>query len=211
MWIIRFALLGLLIAFLGVFGYFLSHRQKYQGLLENRAVNLVLVIVYNLSCFLIAGLPSDVSVISPPGFFVHPATRTGLFIMGLVVIGAAALVMGVSVRQRKTLGGENVKAGLLTSGVYRYFRHPIYVGIIGVSLGIALLVSSWDGLLMIPAVAAINVLQATIEERYDIGKRFVSQYQEYRKRTRLLGPIWMWAALVGCMVVVAIAAPWVAG
>ncbi|MBN2003580.1 MAG: isoprenylcysteine carboxylmethyltransferase family protein [Anaerolineae bacterium] len=141
----------------------------------------------------------------------HPAARTGFFILGLGIIGAAVWVMGVSVRQRKTLGGENVKVGLLTSGVYRYFRHPIYVGIIGVSLGIALLASSWDGLLKFPAVAAINVAQAVIEERYDIGKRFAAQYQEYRKRTRLLGSLWMWATLLGCMGVVAVVIPWMGG
>lgn len=197
MWIVRFVLLGFMIVAVSVSVYLMSHRQKYQGILENRVFNVVFVVVYNLLCYLMAGLPSDPSVISPPGFWAHPTVRTWFSIIGFVTIGAGLLVAGISVRQRKTVGGENVKEGLLTSGVYHYFRHPIYAGIIGISLGVALVASSWDGLLMLPAVIALNIVEAVIEERCDIGKRFPSQYQEYRKRTRLLGPIWGWAALLG--------------
>jgi protein-S-isoprenylcysteine O-methyltransferase Ste14 len=131
----------------------------------------------------------------------------GFFVIGLGMMGVAALVIGMSVQQRKTVGGQNVKEGLLTYGVYQYFRHPIYVGIIGASLGVALVTLSWDGLLMVPAVIIVNIVEAIIEERYDIGMRFPSQYQEYRKRTRMLGPIWAWVILLGCLLAVAIIPP----
>ena len=209
MWIIRFALLGLMIVLVSASGYFLSRRQKYQELLENRILNLALVIVYNLLCYLMTGLPSDSSVIKPPGFFMHPGVRTGFRVIGVGIIGAAVLVKGMAVRQRKTVGGENVKEGLLTSGVYRYFRHPIYAGIIGVSLGVALLTLSWDGLLMVPLVGGVNLIEAVVEERYDVGRRFPMQYQEYKKRTRLFGPVWAWGIVVGCLLVVAIILPWI--
>jgi len=53
-------------------------------------------------------------------------------------------------------------------------------------------------------VLVLNLVQAVMEERYDIGRRFSAQYQEYRKRTHLFGPIWAWAVLLGLLVVASI-------
>ena len=102
-----------------------------------------------------------------------------------------------------TLGGQDTKEGLLTSGIYRYTRHPIYTGIVWMSLGLALASVNWEGLLMVPAVFALNVLQAVIEERYDIGLQFPAQYKAYRKRTRMFGPVWCWAILGGILALLA--------
>jgi protein-S-isoprenylcysteine O-methyltransferase Ste14 len=120
-------------------------------------------------------------------------------VLGLGIIVVALLIMGMVIRQRKTLGGQNVKEGLLTSGVYRYFRHPLYAGVIWISLGVALVTLSWDGLLMVPVVLLLNTVQAVMEEKYDIGRRFSAQYQEFRKRTRLFGPVWVRAILLGLL------------
>ena len=203
MWTVRFALLGSSIAFVACGGYLLKHRRRYEKLLENGVVNLTLVAVYNLLCYLMAGLPSDSSTIPPPAFLANPRVRTGFSVIGQVLIGVAVCILVIAVRRRKALGGQDVKEGLLTSGIYRYFRHPIYTGIAWMSLGLALAPVNWDGLLMFPAVLLVNAAQAVIEERYDVGVRFQSQYQEYRKRTRMLGPVWCWLAIAGGLVAVA--------
>ena len=62
---------------------------------------------------------------------------------------------------------QEVKAGLLTSGIYRYFRHPIYTGIIWIAPGLPLTTHNLDGLLMFPGVFLANVAQAAAEERWD--------------------------------------------
>lgn len=199
MWIIRLVLLGLLAAYVGLSSYLLKHRDRYRWLLENGLVNLVLVLLYNLLCYLIVGLPSDQSVLSPPAFFTHPAARTGLSIAGQVLIVAAVVMLVATVMRRKALGGQDVKEGLLTSGIYRYFRHPIYTSIIWISLGLPLTTQNLDGLLMFPGVFLANVAQATAEERWDVGARFQAEYEEYRKRTRMFGPVWFWVALIGIL------------
>jgi protein-S-isoprenylcysteine O-methyltransferase Ste14 len=199
MWIVRFVLLGLLAAYVAISGYLLKHRDRYGRLLENGFVNLALVLLYNLLCYLIVGLPSDQDVLSLPAFFMHPAARTGLSIVGQVLIVAAVVMLVVAVVRRKTLGGQDVKEGLLTSGIYRYFRHPIYTGIVWIALGFPLTTQNLDGLLMFPGVLLANAAQAAAEERWDVGIRFQVEYEEYRKRTRMLGPVWFWAALVGIL------------
>jgi protein-S-isoprenylcysteine O-methyltransferase Ste14 len=188
------------------FGNILKRRRENDRLLENRPVNLLGVIIYSLACYLMAGLPSDPNVFSPPAFFAQTGVRTGFLIVGLLLIVLAAGVFIASVRQRKTVGGENVKEGLLTTGVYRYARHPIYTGIIGISLAVALVFGTWDGLLMIPIIFLLNMAEALIEERYDIGARFPGEYREYRKRTRMFGPVWFWVIMAGILVIIAGAA-----
>lgn len=204
MWTIRLILLGVFVVFLIFSGYFLRRRQEYQSFLENGFFNFALVFSYNLFCYLLAGLPSDPGVFATPGFFVHPGNRLVFSVLGWIFIVVAIFMMGTAIRQRKTLGGQNVKEGLLTSGIYRYFRHPIYTGVILASLGTALVTLSWDGLLMVPVILVLNVIQAVMEEGYDIGRRFSAQYQEYRKRTRLFGPVWAWAILLGLLVVISV-------
>ena len=203
MWFVRLVLLGLLAVLVSTCGYLLKHRERYGRLFENSVVNLVLVVLYNTLCYLAVGLPSEQSVVSPPPFLAYSSVRHGFSVVGQVWMGLAALAMVAAVVQRQALGGQASKEGLLTSGIYRYARHPIYTGIVWMSLGLALASVNWEGLLMVPAVFALNVLQAVIEERYDIGLQFPAQYKAYRKRTRMFGPVWCWAILGGILALLA--------
>ena len=136
---------------------------------------------------------------SPPAFFTHTTAQTGLSVLGQVLIVAGILLLLIAVTRRKALGGQDVKEGLLTSGIYRYFRHPIYAGIVWIALGFPLTTQNLDGLLMFPGVLLANVAQATVEERWDVGARFQVEYEVYRKRTRMFGPAWFWVALIGIL------------
>jgi protein-S-isoprenylcysteine O-methyltransferase Ste14 len=205
MWVVRFILLGLLMAVVAGGGILMKRRKQYEGLLENRMVNLALVVVYLLLCLLMSGLPSDPAVFSPPAFWARPDARAAFSVFGFLLIGLAVVFWIVAVRQRKALGAQDVKEGLLTSGLYRYFRHPIYTSIIWISLGLALLLGTWDGWLMIPAIFLVNALQAFLEKRCDVGVRFSAQYAEYRKQTRMFGPFWVWMPLAAVLIAVPLA------
>jgi protein-S-isoprenylcysteine O-methyltransferase Ste14 len=135
MWIIRFVMLGLLAVCVGLSGHLLRRREKYGRLLESGPVNLVVVVLYNLLCYLTVGLPSDQSVLPPPAFFTQTTARVGLSVLGHVLIVAGVLLLLlIAVMRRKTLGGQDVEEGLLTSGIYRYFWHPMYTGIVWIAL-----------------------------------------------------------------------------
>jgi protein-S-isoprenylcysteine O-methyltransferase Ste14 len=196
MWVVRIILLTMLFSGVAAFSYFLARRRNSEGVLESRPINLLGVIVYNLACYLLAGLPSDGAVFAAPEFLTHTGTRTGFLLAGLALIILGVVLFTASVRQRKTVGGENVKEGLLTGGVYRIARHPIYTGIVMVSLGLALVFGTWDGLLMIPLIGLVNAAEAVIEEIFDIGARFPAEYAEYRKQAGIFGPVSLWAGLL---------------
>jgi protein-S-isoprenylcysteine O-methyltransferase Ste14 len=59
---------------------------------------------------------------------------------------------------------------------------------------------------MIPAVLLVNLLEASFEERYDIGARYPAEYAEFKKRTRMFGPLWVWATIAGVLIALAILA-----
>jgi protein-S-isoprenylcysteine O-methyltransferase Ste14 len=205
MWTVRLILLAVLVLSVSAFAYFMRRRQESEALLENRPINLIGVILYNLACYCLAGLPSDPTVFTAPRFFGNTGARTGFLIVGVMLILLGAAIFSISVRQRKTVGGENVKEGLLTTGIYSFARHPIYAGITSVAFGLALALGTWDGLLMVPIIWLVNTAEGVIEELVDIGRRFPAEYAEYRKQTGMFGPVSLWAALMVFLVGLAVA------
>lgn len=79
---------------------------------------------------------------------------------------------------------------VVTSGPYRYVRHPIYAGGILYYFSIPLLLGSWYGLAMVPVMSAIIAARAILEER--MLEAELDGYAEYaaRVRYRLIPMIW---------------------
>ena len=110
------------------------------------------------------------------------AEWTGLFLMtaGLVVCGVAIGHMGTSWR----MGVDREHPGdLVTRGIYRRVRHPIYTGVMFIVCGAAAVTAD---VLSIPVAAATFVslpVQARLEEEFLAG-RYGEVYAEYRQNTR---------------------------
>ncbi|MHC4096817.1 MAG: S41 family peptidase [Planctomycetota bacterium] len=201
MWAIRFILLGVLVTMVCVARVLLRGRSRYKELLENGPFNYILVAVGNVLFWLIAVLPPSGGWDSRPDWMGYPITRIGFGVIGSVLIFAAIVLFAVTLSQRKVVGAQDVKEGLLTTGAYRFFRHPIYTGILCVCLGLGLVTRNPDGLLFFPALFVINVAQALIEERNDMIVRYGEQYLSYKRKVRMFGPVWLWGA-VSCVNVV---------
>ncbi len=197
MWIIRFILLGVLGVWDGIGSYLYIHRSRYERLLENRIYNITAVIAWNCLCYLIVGLPPAGGWNLRPDWLGYQSVRIGFPVIGLLLICAGALIAIATFKQRKlVIGYQDTEEGLLTSGFYRYFRHPIYTGTMWVILGLPLVMRNPDGLLMVPAIFVILFAATIIEEKNDMCVRFPEQYQAYRKTTRMFGPIWLWSIIV---------------
>ena len=107
----------------------------------------------------------------------------------LYVVGLATAVIG-----RLHLGNSWVdledyqvlpEQSLVTRGIYRYIRHPIYVGDIQLLVGLELALNSWLVLtVLIPAAVAIR--QAVAEEA--LLSRMLTGYDDYCKRTKRFIP-----------------------
>jgi protein-S-isoprenylcysteine O-methyltransferase Ste14 len=201
MWIIRFILLFVLGASICVDPYLYRHRGRYERLIENRIFNITFVILGNCLCYLIVGLPPAGGWNLRPDWLGYQSVRIGFPVIGSLLICAGAFLAFGTLKQRKVIGIQDVKEGLLTSGFYRHFRHPIYTGIMLVCLGLPLVMRNPDGLLMFPAIFIILLATVIFEERNDMCVRFREEYQAYKQTTRMFGPIWLWIILVVLLLV----------
>jgi protein-S-isoprenylcysteine O-methyltransferase Ste14 len=107
--------------------------------------------------------------------------------VGATVVAAGAALAGAGIAQvrraRTTMVPHRPVNVLLTSGVYRLSRNPMYAGLGIVYVGGTLLSQSWWPLLTFPvAVVAIRMLVIGPEERY-LAARFGGSYRDYRRRT----------------------------
>lgn len=76
---------------------------------------------------------------------------------------------------------------LITENIYRYIRHPRYLGVILVALGLALIYRSWIGLVVIIPLVAILILRITDEEAI-MRQQFGESWDNYCKHSWRLIP-----------------------
>ena len=108
-------------------------------------------------------------------------------------IGATALFAGLALdaagvasvlAHRTTIVPHRPVKTLLTGGIYRLSRNPMYTGLAIMVAGGALLAGTWWPLLTLPlAVLALQELTIRPEEAY-LAERFGATYDDYRRRVR---------------------------
>ena len=76
---------------------------------------------------------------------------------------------------------------LVTNGIYRVVRHPIYFGAILVVLGMPIGTASWIALPPMLLLIPLVVYRMGIEERLLLAE-FGDDYRAYMKRTKRLVP-----------------------
>jgi protein-S-isoprenylcysteine O-methyltransferase Ste14 len=113
----------------------------------------------------------------------------------LEVIGTLlfACGIGLAVWARLHLGrnwgmpmSQRAEPELVTSGPYRFVRHPIYSGLLTALLGTAL-VDNLLGLVVVAVLVAYFYYCGTVEEK-NLAVTFPEAYPEYRSRTKMLIP-----------------------
>ena len=76
---------------------------------------------------------------------------------------------------------------LITHGVYRFTRHPIYLGVIMVCIGVPVYTSSLYGLLTMSALIPIILNRIRMEERL-LSEEFGDAHRTYKEATSKLIP-----------------------
>jgi protein-S-isoprenylcysteine O-methyltransferase Ste14 len=115
-----------------------------------------------------------------------------------VVIGAALIVGGaalaISGHNRFVEAGTNVEPWkptlrLATTGVYRYVRNPMYVGLLLIAGGIGVaFASDWTLVMVLPLALILRNGVVLREERY-LEAKFGDEYQRFKERVPRWG-IW---------------------
>jgi protein-S-isoprenylcysteine O-methyltransferase Ste14 len=108
--------------------------------------------------------------------------RTVLSICFLVLAGvlswSGTRTLG---RQWRVDAGLNEDHALITTGPYRFVRHPIYASMLCMLLGAGLMTTSWPLLLLCTVMFIIGTeVRVRIEDAL-LASRFRSQFESYRR------------------------------
>ncbi len=117
-----------------------------------------------------------------------PISRSLLIFAGAAFIGLGiALIFGaVGLFRRAGTPPEPWRevTAIVTTGIYRATRNPMYVGMAAVTLGLALVCNSIGALILLPlSIIAIQTQVISREENYMRG-RFGDTYAAYCKQVR---------------------------
>jgi protein-S-isoprenylcysteine O-methyltransferase Ste14 len=106
--------------------------------------------------------------------------------LGLILIG---LFLGFAAfsqfsKAKTTLDPHGSVNQVVTSGIYRFTRNPIYLGFLCMVIGFSLYSKNYWGILIAPLfVFTLNRLVIEKEEAY-LEEKFKEQYTDYKSRVR---------------------------
>lgn len=135
--------------------------------------------------------------------FIDFGFRQNFTFQVFAVVGLVLLLSGGAIRMKARLHLKK-KAGfnslvetsqlqivnkhkLVTDGLYKHIRHPLYLGEIIRNLGVAILFSSVYGILIVSLASIFLLFRIQMEEKILIVV-FGQKYKEYKRRTKKLIP-----------------------
>jgi protein-S-isoprenylcysteine O-methyltransferase Ste14 len=162
-----------------------TRTRRGEGKVQDRGTQIILwiVIVASLS---IEKWMHDFFPIDMPGSFswLRPAAF-GILILGLGVRAAAIFTLGNAFSANVALR-EGQK--LQRSGLYRFVRHPSYLGLELVLLALGLHARTWACFAVAFIPPTLAVLYRIHIEEAALRLAFAADYEDYKRRTKRLIP-----------------------
>lgn len=186
------------IVLFGLFLFFMPFYKKSQR--KPASVYFAFIVALALEMF---GLPLSMYAITwllgpilPEGVLwghtlVQTIGLTGYYI-GLVFMCTGVLLIVLGWRQiyKHYWSKEEGKGQCVTSGIYAIIRHPQYTGFFMITFGMMCEWATLPLLIMWPILLALYYRLAKREEA-DMEQEFGAEYQEYRRRTSMFIPLWI--------------------
>ena len=112
----------------------------------------------------------------------------GMYVaMVLYVLAAVMIFLGWQRIYRQYWSKDQGKGQLVTTGIYRWIRHPQYTGFLMITLGMLFEWATLPMLIMYPVLVWLYVRLARHEEA-EMRAEFGPAYDEYRARTGMFLP-----------------------
>jgi len=145
---------------------------KYKNILKHNKITFVIIFINMvllwLSWFILCSL--DIYKINLPGVIRY---------LGISLSGIGIIIFFIALFTIKTL--ESYEGDLITKGIYKKIRHPMYLGFIFWLIGFPLFYGALMSLIL-SLLFIINILFWRYLEEKELVKRFLS-YNDYKKTT----------------------------
>src|SRR5262245_44202134 len=160
-------------------GIMLFRTPGWTNLLRD-AVHVGILVVTLGQAILYAARPETLAMTSPvplPVAEPWPTTAATLLLGGVMLMSAAQFGMGKSWR----IGIEpGARPGLVTGGIYRFSRNPIYVGTTMALAGFTVLMPTWISLVLLVLTLVRVRWQVGLEEAY-LVRTYGDEYLAYAR------------------------------
>ncbi len=128
------------------------------------------------------------------GLIKHPQTLSMLPVQSMIglslfIIGFIIMIVGQITLHRNYSGTVVIREGhkLVTNGIYRFTRNPMYFGFIMVATGLPVYANSLSGFLTSLVLIPIILNRIRLEEKL-LKEEFQEAFQKYKKTTKKLVP-----------------------
>ena len=139
-------------------------------------------------------IPGTVTILIPYWLLSSPSAPTPIQLGAFRYFGMLPLLIGIAIyvwcAWDFTFAGKGTPAPfdppkeLVVRGLYRYVRNPMYVGIVSILLGEALLFASWSLFAYTAFAFIFYSLVVVLYEEPALRHKFGESYREYCKRVR---------------------------
>ena len=138
------------------------------------------------------------ALLNVDAWFREPFSWHQLISWPLLLISAILVIGGVGLLRQRGAPDEarddvplvafEKTTTLVTTGLYRYIRHPLYSSLLFLAWGIFFKVPSWPGGLLAAAATLFLVATARVEEAENV-RFFGPAYEEYKQQTKMFIPL----------------------
>lgn len=112
-------------------------------------------------------------------------------LLGGLLVGGGILLLVLAIvemrRARTTVIPHREAAALVTTGIFRRSRNPIYLGDALILTGMILYWSAWPALLLVPVFVWLITDRFILDEERRLAARFGRTFEQYSART----PRWL--------------------
>jgi protein-S-isoprenylcysteine O-methyltransferase Ste14 len=124
-----------------------------------------------------------------PSWFKDPLVLRQIISWLLFLASAGYVVFAVSIYLKAGKPGQNFEntSRLVTTGLYKYVRHPMYGSLLFLGWGMLLKDINPLTISVVIIITIALFLTCKVEER-EMIKRFGEEYRDYIKKTRMLIP-----------------------
>lgn len=121
-------------------------------------------------------------------FWRWPAEWSGAFWPGAFALLLAAGIMAGSavefLRARTTIIPRSDPSALITGGIYRVSRNPIYLADLLALFGVSLILGSMPGIVLVPFLGWVLEARFIRGEEARLEEAFGEAFRDYKRRTR---------------------------
>lgn len=124
---------------------------------------------------------------------------SGTQVLSWILLFVSAVVVALGVRELRVHGKAEQSRNdgtlmsfektslLVTSGIFRYIRHPLYASLLYLALGIFLKDITWYSFCLVLLATVFLIVTAKADEA-ECVRYFGSAYDEYMRRTKMFVP-----------------------